>query len=56
MAVEWIYQLRTAGATAHSPAEDVKLARGYADAYRKAKGPQTGLLNQWMSALEGTTR
>jgi tetratricopeptide (TPR) repeat protein len=56
MAVEWLYQLRSAGAVAHSPSEDVELARGYADAYKKAKGSQTALLNQWMEALQGKKR
>src|SRR6185369_12686726 len=40
MAVEWMYNLRLAGATARSRAEDAQLARRYADAYLKAKGPQ----------------
>jgi hypothetical protein len=52
MGVEWIYQLRAAGAWAKSPADDVKLARSYADAYAKAKGPQAALVKQWMGFLE----
>ena len=50
--VEWIYQLRLAGAVAHSPADDLKLAKGYADAYAKAKGPQAALVKQWVDFLE----
>ena len=50
--VEWIYQLRVAGTSAQSPAEDVKLARTYADAYAKAKGPQAALVRRWMDFLE----
>ena len=42
--VEWIYQLRLAGGTAHSRSTDVQLARKYADAYLKAKGPQLALV------------
>ena len=52
MGVEWIYQLRSAGAVAHSPASDVRLARTYADAYNKLKGPQGALVKQWMEFLE----
>jgi hypothetical protein len=54
--VEWIYQLRQSNLSARTPAEDVKLARGYADAYLKAKGPQAALVKQWMDALEGRRR
>ncbi len=56
MGVEWIYQLRSAGAVARSPAEDVKLARAYADAYAKTKAPQGALVKQWMEFLERKTR
>lgn len=51
LALEWLYHLRSAGAAAHSPAEDLKLALGYAEAYRKAKGPQTALVKQWVEFL-----
>jgi hypothetical protein len=50
--VEWIYQLRSAGVVAHSAAEDLQLARSYADAYNNAHGPQGGLVRQWMEFLE----
>jgi tetratricopeptide (TPR) repeat protein len=50
--VEWIYQLRLAGATAHSPAADVQLARNYADRYITAGGPQVALVRQWMTYLQ----
>jgi Tfp pilus assembly protein PilF len=56
MGVEWIYQLRSAGAVAHSVADDLKLARSYADAYAKAKAPQGALVRQWMEFLERKTR
>jgi Tfp pilus assembly protein PilF len=53
LGVEWLYQLRAAGAAAHSPADDARLARKYADAYAKTKGPQLALVRQWMEFLEG---
>ena len=37
---------------AFTPVDDLKLARGWADAYAKAKGPQAALVKQWMQALE----
>jgi VWFA-related protein len=52
MGVEWIYQLHSAGVTLHTPAEDLKLAKSYADAYTKAKGPQAALVKQWVGFLE----
>jgi hypothetical protein len=55
MGVEWIYNLHTNGAVARSRAEDLKLARGYATAYQRAKGPQVELVKQWLDYL-GTRR
>jgi VWFA-related protein len=52
MAVEWMYNLRLAGATARSRPEDVQLAHRYADAYIKAKGPQVPLVRQWLEFLD----
>ena len=52
LGVEWIYHLKLARAAASTPADDVKLARAYADAYVKAKGPQQALVKQWMEYLE----
>jgi VWFA-related protein len=49
--VEWIYNLKLAGASAHSPQEDAELAKKYAAAYQKAGGPQLELLNQWLGFL-----
>ena len=46
------FHLHAAGAVAHRPADDVKLARGWADAYLKSKGPQSALVKEWMQALE----
>ena len=56
MGVEWIYQLRSAGVVAHSPAEDLAVARGYAEAYAAMKGPQVALVKQWMEFLERAKR
>jgi hypothetical protein len=56
LGVEWVFQLRQSGATAHSPAEDARLARRYADAYVAARGPQAALVRQWMQAIEGGRR
>ena len=53
MVVQWIYMVRAAGATVHSPAEDLKLAQTYADAYAKASGPQLALVRQWVDYLKG---
>jgi VWFA-related protein len=56
MGVEWIYQLRLAGATAHSPDEDLKLARRYADLYNMSPAPQSALVKQWIEFLEQQPR
>jgi VWFA-related protein len=56
LGVEWIYQLHSAGAVAQTRAEDVNLARGYANAYEKAKGPEVRLVKQWVDFLEGRRR
>jgi hypothetical protein len=52
MGVEWIYNLHTNGAVARSRAEDLKLARGYANAYQRANGPQVELVKQWLDYLD----
>lgn len=51
MAVEWIYHLKLARAAARTPADDLALARGYADAYARLKGPQQALVKQWIDYL-----
>ena len=51
LGVEWIYTVHAAGGVVHNRAEDVRLARGYADAYEKAGGPQIALVKQWMAFL-----
>jgi tetratricopeptide (TPR) repeat protein len=52
LGVEWIYLLHSSGAFVRSKAEDIELARVYADAYTKAGGPQAPLVTQWMAYLE----
>ena len=44
--------MHSAGAVVHGRAEDVKLARAYADRYEKAGGPQVPLVKQWVDFLE----
>jgi VWFA-related protein len=58
LAVEWIYHLRLSGVVAHSKAEDLKLAKSYANAYLKsetkksATKQQAALVKQWLGFLE----
>jgi len=52
LGVSWIYELHQAGGAAQTPAEDAKLARQYATAYEKARGPRTALVRQWMEAID----
>jgi tetratricopeptide (TPR) repeat protein len=56
LGVEWIYLLHTSGAVARTRAEDVKLARQYAETYARANGAQLALVGQWMNALENSSR
>ena len=53
LAVEWIYHLRLSGVVAHSKADDLKLAKSYANAYLKtAPRQQAALVKQWLKFLE----
>ena len=52
LGVEWMFHLHSMGGVARSGVEDVKLARSWAAAYAKIKGPQLALVNEWMQALE----
>jgi hypothetical protein len=52
LGVEWMFRLHEAGASARTPADDLKLAREWADAYTRTKGPQVALVKEWMGALE----
>ena len=54
--MEWLYQLRLPAPWRIHPAEDLKLARSYADVYAKAKGPQAALVKQWVEVLEEKKR
>ncbi|HKB13593.1 MAG TPA: tetratricopeptide repeat protein, partial [Vicinamibacterales bacterium] len=51
-AVQWFYTVRVGGAIVHSPADDLKRAREYADAYARANGPQLALVRQWVDYLQ----
>ena len=55
-AVQWIYTVHSEGAVVHGRAEDLKLARAYADRYEKAGGPQLPLVKQWVDYLENQGR
>lgn len=52
LGVEWVYHLKLARTAARSPADDVAMARAWADAYIKANGPQQPLVRRWMEFLE----
>lgn len=56
LGVLWLYTVHSAGAVVHTPAEDLKLAHLYADAYAKASGPQLALVKQWVEYLDGAAR
>jgi hypothetical protein len=56
MGVEWIYHLHMSGTVARTKAEDTKLARGYANRYERARGPQLPLVKQWIDYIEGRRR
>ena len=51
MGVEWTYHLKLARAAARTPADDLKQARAWADAYAAAKGQQLALVRQWIEFL-----
>jgi len=55
-AVQWLYTVHAGGAVVHTPAEDLKRAREYADAYARAHGPQAALVKQWVDYLENEKR
>lgn len=52
LGVEWIYHLKLSRTAARSPADDVMLARRWADAYISGKGPQQPLVRRWMEFLQ----
>jgi Tfp pilus assembly protein PilF len=53
LAVQWLYTLHSTGVVVHSRAQDLQLARDYAQAYERASGPQLPLVRQWITFLEG---
>jgi VWFA-related protein len=52
LALEWLYHVRSAGATVHNRAEDLKLAQSYAAAYERLGGRQIALVKQWLGFLQ----
>ena len=56
LAVEWIYVLHSSGAVARTRAEDIKMARAYADAYQRLNGPAIPLIQEWVGAIEAGRR
>jgi tetratricopeptide (TPR) repeat protein len=56
LAVQWLYTVHAAGASVHTPAEDLKLAHTYADAYVKASGPQAALVKQWVDYMDSASK
>ncbi len=52
LAVEWIYHLHIAGASAQTRVDDARHARQYADAYVRTNGPQAALVKEWVGAIE----
>jgi VWFA-related protein len=56
LAVEWIYEIHAAGGVVHNRAEDVKLARSYAERYARSDGAKQQLVKQWVEFLEKEKR
>jgi Tfp pilus assembly protein PilF len=54
--LEWIYQAHASGRILHGEAEDLRLARAYADTYTKSGGPHSALVRRWMEFLEHERR
>ncbi len=52
LGIEWTYHLKLARTAARTPADDVALARTWASAYARLKGPQQSLVRRWMQFLE----
>lgn len=52
LGVQWLYTVHAAGTVVDSRADDLKLARSWADAYTQASGPQSALVKQWVEFLE----
>jgi len=56
LSVDWIYHVHAAGRVVHGRAEDLRLAHLWADAYAKAGGPETALVQQWLDFLDNNQR
>jgi VWFA-related protein len=56
LGLEWIFQAHAARQVIRSAAEDLRLARTYAEAYTRANGPERALVARWLEFLERETR
>jgi VWFA-related protein len=52
LVLQWLFTIHRAGTAVHGHAEDLKLAREYAERYRATKGPNQALVKQWLEYLE----
>ena len=52
LAVEWLFNVRRGGAVVHGRAQDLQLARTWAEQYRKANGPNQPLVQRWLEYLD----
>jgi VWFA-related protein len=50
--LRWLFTIHRAGTAVHGHAEDLKLARGYAERYLATKEPNQPLVRQWLEYLE----
>lgn len=51
VAIDWLHQLHAARTSVHGIAEDVALARTWADRYAKAGGPNLAVVRRWVEEL-----
>jgi tetratricopeptide (TPR) repeat protein len=56
LGVEWIYQIHAAGGVVHNRAEDLKIARSYAERYARTGGAKQQLVKQWTDFLNKEKR
>ena len=56
LAIQWIVHVHESGRVVHTAAEDVTLARRYAENYVTAKGTKQALVKQWLAYLENPAR
>jgi VWFA-related protein len=50
--LQWLFTIHRAGTAVHGQAEDLKLARGYAEKYLATKEPNQPLVREWLAYLE----